>query len=725
MKKKSVEVNVEPPIVAVLPGHDGEFRITQISEIRISPENRKRFNEAALQELAASIKTDGVAQPILIRPVTPTDDQPEIYEIVAGERRYRASKIAGNPTIPTMVRQLSDLQAAKIRILENLQREDPHPLEEAEGYELLMQQHGYNADQLAEEIKKSRSYVYGRLKLCALSLDVRSEFLSDAISASTALLIARIPTPALQRKALDEITKPSGYSAEPMSYRRAAEHIQNRYMLELATAVFAIGDGKLLASVGSCVKCPKRTGNQPEIFADIKSADICTDPDCFDDKRGVHHARLLEQATKKGVPVHEGEARSKFYQNRWSHDSELVSGTEALMHFARNAPATKNGGTPLTLLAADSFPAPDAYLKDDDGAMTPVYKRAKIQEALEKHGFCETVEEHAARMAAPKPLDTFQSTLKQSAKQAEEQRLNDGRRARAAIETEFRISLYRKLRQRGASGFGLASLREFAKLIVRDDNNYIVPDDLIGDVYPFERGTDDAVCAYIDQASLPEVQMIIVDMAIGECLQVDPGEVDHLDNAWNASTFRTLEAMAVHEGISPHMVRLDLKMAKAAISEIGDGEFADFIRVNPGRIEELKEYIIADRPYCLTLLEEAARQNGFQYFQGRFMCPADEAEAVEAIAAQPSVAAIDDDAEQPQEEQADESDTDAEQLAEQMIDIALKPATAKRAKGKTATALSPAAAWPFPKTAAEALAPRITAVAAAIADVTTAPVTAD
>ncbi|KAK0349144.1 hypothetical protein LTR94_034331, partial [Friedmanniomyces endolithicus] len=133
--------------------------------MRASPDNRKRFNEQALQELAASIKTMGVAQAILIRPVTPTAESPEPFEIVAGERRFRASKIAGKATIPALCRQLSDLDAAKIRILENLQREDPHPMEEAEGYQLLMLQHGFTADQLVDEVKKSRSYIYGRLKL--------------------------------------------------------------------------------------------------------------------------------------------------------------------------------------------------------------------------------------------------------------------------------------------------------------------------------------------------------------------------------------------------------------------------------------------------------------------------------------------------------------------------------------------------------------------------------
>lgn len=172
-KKKPAQPAAEVALVqSVQQSPAATFQMTPRSDIRPSPNNRKRFIESALQELAASIRSVGIAQPILIRPVTPTEAAPESFEIVAGERRWRASGIAELDELPTMVREMTDLEADRIRILENLQREDPHPLEEAEGYEQLMLQHGYNADQLADEIKKSRSYVYGRLKLCALAKEM-------------------------------------------------------------------------------------------------------------------------------------------------------------------------------------------------------------------------------------------------------------------------------------------------------------------------------------------------------------------------------------------------------------------------------------------------------------------------------------------------------------------------------------------------------------------------
>ena len=128
---------------------------------------RKIFDDAALADLAASIKKHGVAQPILLRP-THVDAGITFFEVVAGERRFRASKLAGKTTVPAIVRNLSDAEALEIQVIENLQRQDLHPLEEAEGFEVLMRENGYTADVMAEKTGKSKAYIYASLKLCAL-----------------------------------------------------------------------------------------------------------------------------------------------------------------------------------------------------------------------------------------------------------------------------------------------------------------------------------------------------------------------------------------------------------------------------------------------------------------------------------------------------------------------------------------------------------------------------
>lgn len=692
----------------------GEYGIHLVADIRPSPDNRKRFNEAALQELARSIKSDGVAQPILIRPVEPTAEHLESFEIVAGERRWRASRIAEVARIPALVRKMSDLQAAKIRILENLQREDPHPLEEAEGYEQLMLQHGYNADQLAEEIKKSRSYVYGRLKLCNLSQAVRGPFLDGAIEASTALLIARIPVPALQQRALDEIVNPPSYvSLEPLSCRRAAAHIQSRYMLDLAAAVFSITDGKLVADAGSCEKCPKRAGNQPEVFPDV-DANLCTDPDCFGEKRAAHYAKTIARAEKDGIPIIEGAEGAALIQDSFHAVSDTVRNETPLMYLERNAPSTKNAGTVFGYLGKDKMPKPVSVVVHGNGATTAIYKRSDIQTALEACGACETVEQQAARLQAaesdpsPNQSDASPVSAKQLAraqaklkKDQEDHLRREGRAARATSETEFRISLYRKLRQRGANGFSLQSLREFAKLMVRDDNNYSIPDDLIGDVYPFERATDDAVCAYIDQASLPEVQMILVDLVLGECLLVDSSDIDDLEESRTAGQFNCMLAMARHEGVDVYTTRIDIEMAKVQLADLADKDIGDFVRVNPNRLDELKDFFVAERPYMLSMLEAAALTHGYEYWQGKFI----HVDARSSDGIQDASAVVSDDVDLGA---TDLAPTESIQAHAQDAEPITMPPAAEEAPAAQAPAskrkkpLAPAAAWPWPVKSADA-----------------------
>jgi ParB/RepB/Spo0J family partition protein len=297
---------------------DAKLENVPLECIRVSPTNpRKHFNEAQLAELAESIKQQGVAQPILVRPI-PKDERaapPLHFEIVAGERRYRASKLAGMPSIPAIVRELDDAQALEIQVVENLQRADLHPLEEAEGYELLMKLHKYSAEQLADKVGKSKAYIYGRLKLCALEPDARKAFYAGKLTSSTALLVARIPVKQLQARAVGELTKSRFHGSDAvMSTREAQEHIHRNYMLALGSAPFQTTDAKLIPKAGACVTCPKRTGNQPELFADVDSADVCTDPDCYGRKRDAWAVIRIVQAKAAGQVVIEGKEAAKVFQ---------------------------------------------------------------------------------------------------------------------------------------------------------------------------------------------------------------------------------------------------------------------------------------------------------------------------------------------------------------------------------------------------------------------------
>lgn len=293
---------------------------------------RKTFDAAKLAELAASIAAMGVHQPVLLRPLPAhrledtarLQPRPE-YELVCGERRYRASCTAKVATIPAMVRDLTDDQVLEIQIVENLERDDLTELEEAEGYEALMKHTGMSADQVADKIHKSRSYVYGRLKLLDLCQEARTSLRDRTIDASRALVVARIPDEKLQIKAMKEIVQgltPYGSVHEPMTYRQALAHVQRNFMLNLSTAKFKITDESLLEGAGSCKTCTKRTGHDPDLFSDIKGADVCTDPPCFHRKEEAHTAQLVEAAKAKGQTVITGkeaaELRGAGYQDKFT-----------------------------------------------------------------------------------------------------------------------------------------------------------------------------------------------------------------------------------------------------------------------------------------------------------------------------------------------------------------------------------------------------------------------
>lgn len=296
------------------PGAGPQMRMVEIALIEESTTNpRKTFDQVKLQELAASIAATGVHQPILLRPL-PGHRVPETwgfrrqgaplpaYELVAGARRLRACKFAKVTEVPAMIRELTDAQALEIQVIENLQREDVTELEEAEGYEVLMRQGNLNADQVGGKIGKSRSYVYARLKVLDLCQQGRQALREGKIDFSRGLLIARIPDEALQLKALHFCTDPDWQGDMP-GYRECAAYVQQEFMLRLDKARFNIADSTLVPDAGSCKDCSKRTGANPDLFADVKSADVCTSPACFHSKEQAHATLMVEQAQAKGITV--------------------------------------------------------------------------------------------------------------------------------------------------------------------------------------------------------------------------------------------------------------------------------------------------------------------------------------------------------------------------------------------------------------------------------------
>jgi ParB family transcriptional regulator, chromosome partitioning protein len=187
-----------PPLSAEQQQARGGVREIEISRIKPNPNQpRMQFDESALDELADSIRERGVLQPILLRP------DGEDFQIVAGERRWRAAQRARLHSIPAIVREVDESTTAEIALIENIQREDLNPLEEAGGYHQLIKRHGHTQDGVAQLVHKSRSHVANLLRLLALPEFVRQSLLNGDISMGHARAVATAPDPeALTREVI-------------------------------------------------------------------------------------------------------------------------------------------------------------------------------------------------------------------------------------------------------------------------------------------------------------------------------------------------------------------------------------------------------------------------------------------------------------------------------------------------------------------------------------------
>ncbi len=179
----------------------GQRRVP-IEYLRPNPKNpRRHFNEVELQELASSIQSKGVIQPILVRTVRGATDA---YEIVAGERRWRASQKAGLHDVPIILMEISDKEALEIAIIENVQRADLNPLEEALGYDSLIQQFDYAQADLGKIVGKSRSHIANTLRLLKLPDSVKKHLQEGRLTAGHARALLSHDNPEALAKAIIE-----------------------------------------------------------------------------------------------------------------------------------------------------------------------------------------------------------------------------------------------------------------------------------------------------------------------------------------------------------------------------------------------------------------------------------------------------------------------------------------------------------------------------------------
>lgn len=178
-----------------------EIKYIPIESIKPNPyQPRKDFNMKALEELSQSIKSFGLIQPISVRKL-----QSDSYELIAGERRLRASELAELKEIPAIIVEYRDNESAMIALIENLQREDLNFIEEAEGYRNLIIDHGFTQQQLAEKIGKSQSTIANKLRILKLPNDIKKDLLENNLTERHGRALLKLPDYDLQRKILDRV----------------------------------------------------------------------------------------------------------------------------------------------------------------------------------------------------------------------------------------------------------------------------------------------------------------------------------------------------------------------------------------------------------------------------------------------------------------------------------------------------------------------------------------
>lgn len=217
-KKETKEVKPEVVESQDKGAQETIVKITMVEPNRKQP--RKNFDEDALQELSESIKQFGVIQPILVQ------DRKDHYEIIAGERRWRAAKLAGLKEVPVIIRDYSEREIMEISLIENIQREDLNPIEEAQAYKRLLTEFNLKQDEVAERVSKSRAAVTNSIRLLKLCDKVQEMVIEDMISTGHARALLAIENPDEQYTVAQQIFD------EKLSVREVEKLVKNLHKPE-------------------------------------------------------------------------------------------------------------------------------------------------------------------------------------------------------------------------------------------------------------------------------------------------------------------------------------------------------------------------------------------------------------------------------------------------------------------------------------------------------------
>ena len=266
-KKAVVKKDSEPVIIEKIVEKKGveTLKITEVEPNREQP--RKNFNEDALLELADSIKQYGVIQPLIVQ------KKANHYEIIAGERRWRAAKMAGVKEIPVIIKDYTDQQVMEISLIENIQREDLNPIEEAMAYKNLMEEFHLKQDEIAEKVSKSRTAVTNSMRLLKLDKRVQQMMIDDMISAGHARTLITIEDPDAQyniaTKIFDE--KLSVRETEKLVKLLQKPEVKKEKVEKVNSFIYKDIEEKMKAILGTKVTVDHKSNNKGKISIEYYS----------------------------------------------------------------------------------------------------------------------------------------------------------------------------------------------------------------------------------------------------------------------------------------------------------------------------------------------------------------------------------------------------------------------------------------------------------------------
>jgi ParB family chromosome partitioning protein len=449
------------------------FQFLAIDQIHESTTNpRRTFDEAKLYELAESIKHNGLIQPITVRPNN------QGFEIVAGARRYRAAQLAELFSVPARIVEIDDAKALEWQLVENSQRVDVHPYEEAQGFQRLLDIPGYDVAALVEKSGKSASHVYARLSLLQLIPTVAEAFTQERITASHANLIARLPQES-QAEAFEQCWRKDWQDKEPhlLPAKHVAAWIQANLYLPLADAPFDREDPTLNPAAGACVTCPRRSGHNTALFADVLS-DQCLDSSCYH--------RKVEGFLDREIAAHPGLVQ---IENGWRNPKEQRPGAvqrghvreietvidnpdaEPAMPCDAAKPAIvvygKQLGRKLTVCIDKHCPVHDPQAAAE-AAAHPVPTMPPPQEAETEEEAAQREAEHEQRMAQYKAEQERKEEERKAAFERQQKEYEAEQTRRDKLH-KARVATFERIIEEAPASFNPAQMRVFLRLLIHLD----------------------------------------------------------------------------------------------------------------------------------------------------------------------------------------------------------------------------------------------------------------